>query len=47
MLYGISRFDPITYCGVIALLASVSPIACWVPAWRAAKVDPSITFRAG
>jgi putative ABC transport system permease protein len=47
MLYGISRFDPITYCGVIALLASVSGIACWVPAWRAAKVDPSITFRAG
>jgi putative ABC transport system permease protein len=47
MLYGISRFDPITYFGVIALLASVSGIACWVPAWRAAKVDPSITFRAG
>jgi putative ABC transport system permease protein len=47
MLYGISRFDPITYFAVIALLASVSGIACWVPAWRAAKVDPSITFRAG
>ena len=47
MLYGISRFDPITYCGVIVLLASVSGIACWVPAWRAARVDPSITFRAG
>jgi putative ABC transport system permease protein len=47
MLYGISRFDPITYFGVMALLASVSGIACWVPAWRAAKVDPSITFRAG
>ena len=47
MLYGISRFDPLTYCGVIALLAGVSGIACWVPAWRAARVDPSITFRAG
>lgn len=47
MLYGISRFDPATYLGVIALLAGVSAIACWVPAWRAAKVDPSITFRAG
>ncbi|HWC95130.1 MAG TPA: ABC transporter permease [Candidatus Sulfopaludibacter sp.] len=47
MLYGITRFDPITYFGVVALLASVSGIACWVPAWRAAKVDPSITFRAG
>jgi putative ABC transport system permease protein len=47
MLYGITRFDPITYFGVIALLTIVSGIACWVPAWRAAKVDPSITFRAG
>ena len=45
MLYGISRFDAITYAGVIALLASVSGIACWVPAWRAAQVDPSITLR--
>jgi ABC-type antimicrobial peptide transport system permease subunit len=47
MLYGISRFDPLTYCGVTVLLASVSGIACWVPAWRAARVDPSITLRAG
>jgi len=47
MLYGISRFDPVTYFGVVALLATVSGIACWLPAWRAAKVDPSITFRAG
>ncbi len=46
LLYGISRFDVMTYCGVIVLLASVSGIACWVPAWRAAHVDPSITLRA-
>jgi putative ABC transport system permease protein len=43
---GISRLDPITYLGVIALLMSVSVIACWVPAWRAARVDPAITLRA-
>ncbi len=45
MLYGISRFDPVTYFGVIALLAGVSGVACLVPAWRAARVDPSILFR--
>jgi putative ABC transport system permease protein len=45
LLYGVSRFDPITYLSVIALLAAVSGIACWVPAWRAAQVDPSITLR--
>ena len=46
MLFGISRLDPITYLGVIALLALISAAACWTPVWRAARVDPSITLRA-
>jgi putative ABC transport system permease protein len=46
LLYGVSRFDLVTYISVIALLAAVSGIACWLPAWRAAQVDPSITLRA-
>jgi len=45
LLFGISRLDPITYLGVMALLAGVSVIACSIPAWRAASVDPSITLR--
>jgi ABC-type lipoprotein release transport system permease subunit len=31
---------------VILLLSSVSMLACAIPAWRAARVDPSITLRA-
>ena len=46
MLFGVSRLDPVTYFGVVALLASVSVIACGVPAWRAVRVDPAITLRA-
>jgi ABC-type lipoprotein release transport system permease subunit len=46
MLFGISRVDPLTYLGVIALLFSVSAIASWLPAVRAARVDPSATLRA-
>jgi putative ABC transport system permease protein len=46
MLFGVSALDPITYAGVIGLLAAVSAIACSVPAWRAARVDPAITLRA-
>jgi len=46
LLFGVSRLDPITYLAVIALLVAVSAIACWLPAWRAARVDPSITLRA-
>jgi putative ABC transport system permease protein len=46
LLFGVSRLDQTTYIGVIVLLAGVSLIACSVPAWRAARVDPSITLRA-
>jgi putative ABC transport system permease protein len=45
LLYGISRADPVTYIGVIALLASVAGLACWAPARRAATVDPAVTLR--
>jgi putative ABC transport system permease protein len=46
LLFGISGLDPATYCGVAAVLACASAIACWMPAWRAAQVDPAITLRA-
>ena len=46
LLFGVSRLDPVTYLSVIALLAGVSAIACGVPAWRAARVDPASTLRA-
>jgi len=45
MLFGVSRLDPFTYVGVVLLLAIVSVIACAVPAWRAARIDPSIALR--
>jgi ABC-type antimicrobial peptide transport system permease subunit len=45
MLFGVSRLDPVTYLGVIGLLAAVALIACTVPAWRAARVDPASTLR--
>jgi putative ABC transport system permease protein len=46
LLFEVSPLDLVTYLGVIALLGAVSGIACWMPAWRAARVDPSITLRA-
>jgi len=46
MLFGVTRLDPPTYVGVVVLLFGVSAVACWMPAWRAARIDPSVTLRA-
>jgi len=45
LLFGTSPFDPLAWAGTTALLMIVAAIACCVPAWRAARVDPSITLR--
>jgi ABC-type antimicrobial peptide transport system permease subunit len=46
LLYGVSRFDPVTYASVTALLILVCLAACFVPARRAASVDPVEALRA-
>ena len=45
LLFGISPLDAATYLAVAGLLATVSLIACGLPAWRAAQVRPSIALR--
>jgi len=45
LLYGVSTTDPLTFAGVVLLALIVTFLACWIPARRAAKVDPMITLR--
>ena len=46
LLYGVSPTDPITYGSVAVALVVVSFTASWIPATRAAGVDPSRALRA-
>jgi putative ABC transport system permease protein len=44
-LWGVSGYDPVTLCGVIAVLTAVGLAAAYVPSVRATRVDPAVSLR--
>jgi putative ABC transport system permease protein len=45
MLVGVSATDPVTYASITLLFLGVAAFACWVPARRAAGLDPNVALR--
>jgi predicted permease len=45
LLFGVAPHDPTTFAGVALLMALIGIVACWIPALRAARIDPAITMR--
>ena len=44
-LFGVKPVDPVTFCAVPVLMTGLALLAAWIPARRAASVDPMRTLR--
>jgi putative ABC transport system permease protein len=45
-LFGVRPADPATLGAVVMMVAGVAAVACWLPAWRASRLDPNAVLRA-
>ena len=45
LLFGVAPHDPLTLAGVAVTMAAVGIAACWLPALRAARIDPVVAMR--
>ena len=46
LLFGVAPYDPVTLAAVAFILTAIGVAACWLPAARAARVEPAVALRA-
>ena len=46
LLFGVAPRDPATFVAVVVTMAAIGLGACWIPALRAARIDPAVSLRA-
>jgi ABC-type antimicrobial peptide transport system permease subunit len=44
-LPGVSPADPLTYAGIVTLVAAIALVATWLPARQASRIDPMTALR--
>jgi putative ABC transport system permease protein len=45
LLFGVQPTDSMTMAVVVGTITLVAAVACWVPAWRASRLDPNVVLR--
>ena len=45
LLFGVRPTDPTTLALVVMTIVAVAIAACWLPAWRASRLDPNAVLR--
>jgi predicted permease len=45
MLVGVRATDPATFVAIVLFFFVIAALACWIPAWRASSLDPTVALR--
>jgi ABC-type antimicrobial peptide transport system permease subunit len=45
LLVGVKPTDPLTFAAIAVFFFVIATIACWIPAWRASSLDPTVALR--
>jgi putative ABC transport system permease protein len=45
LLYEVSPNDPVVFLIITAVITGIAMLASWLPAWRAARIDPMTALR--